>query len=98
MAEALKLSNSTPSASTTPSTSAPPSSDQAFLNSVLQSLPGTFIIIIHFRDFWFYSSLVIVTNRFLGVDMNDERIRNVLSSIQTEKKDEKGDEKKDEKK
>lgn len=78
MAEALKLSNSTPSAASPPSStpsssssSAPPSSDQDFLNSVLQSLPG--------------------------VDMNDERIRNVLSSIQPEKKDEKKDDK-DEKK
>jgi 26S proteasome regulatory subunit N10 len=65
MAQALELSNTTPS--NTSATPAPPASDQDFLNSVLQSLPG--------------------------VDMNDERIRNMLSTLQPEK-----DEKKDEKK
>jgi len=75
MAQALALSNQTPSSAPTTSTppAAPPASDQDFLNSVLQSLPG--------------------------VDMNDERIRNMLSTLQpTEKKDDNKDQKKDEKK
>jgi len=72
IALALQMSSGTPSATSAPaaapSATAPPSSEQDFLNSVLQSLPG--------------------------VDMNDARIRNVLQSLQSEKKEESKEDKK----
>lgn len=77
IALALQMSSGTPSATSAPTAApsttdpAPPSSEQDFLNSVLQSLPG--------------------------VDMNDARIRNVLQSLQPEKKGD-GKDSKEEKK